>query len=107
MKTKKELNALKEKAKSVNEEMRELTDEELRQVTGGNPDCAVAHVVPIGYDYNENIDKCPVCGFNMLPIAVGKIACTIDPKFVLTANFHVNHGGKQIEKWVVSSNDNS
>ena len=36
MKTKKELNALKEEAKSVNEEMRELTDEELAQVSGGH-----------------------------------------------------------------------
>ena len=35
MKTKKELNALKEEVKSVNEEMRELTDEELAQVSGG------------------------------------------------------------------------
>ena len=37
MKTKKELNALKEEAKSVNEEMRELTDEELAQGVGGGP----------------------------------------------------------------------
>ena len=35
MKTKKEMDVLKEEAQSVNEEMRELTDEELAQVTGG------------------------------------------------------------------------
>ena len=35
MKTKKELNVLKEEVKALNEEFRELTDEELVQVTGG------------------------------------------------------------------------
>ena len=39
MKTKEELNALKEEVEAVNEKLRELTEEELEQVTGG-----VAHV---------------------------------------------------------------
>ena len=35
MKSKEELNALKEEAESVNEKLRELTPEELEQVNGG------------------------------------------------------------------------
>ena len=35
MKTKKELNALTEEAKTVSKDLRELTDDELEQVTGG------------------------------------------------------------------------
>ena len=35
MKTKEELNALKEDAEAVNEKLRELTPEELEQVNGG------------------------------------------------------------------------
>ena len=35
MKSKEELNALKEEVKNVNEKLRELTDEELAQVSGG------------------------------------------------------------------------
>ena len=35
MKTKKELNALTEEAKTVSKDLRELTDEELEQVIGG------------------------------------------------------------------------
>ncbi len=34
-KTKEELNALKKEVESVNEKIRELTEEELEQVTGG------------------------------------------------------------------------
>ena len=34
-KTKEELNALKEEVNSVNEKLHELTEEELKQVTGG------------------------------------------------------------------------
>ena len=36
MKTKEELNALKEEAETVNKKLHELTDEELEQVSGGN-----------------------------------------------------------------------
>ena len=35
MKTKEELNALKEEVEAVNEKLQELTDEEIAQVTGG------------------------------------------------------------------------
>ena len=35
MKTKKELNALKEEAETLNKKLAELTDEELAQVSGG------------------------------------------------------------------------
>ena len=35
MKSKKELNALKEKAETVNKKLAELTEDELEQVTGG------------------------------------------------------------------------
>ncbi len=37
MKTKEELNALKEEIETVNEKLHELTDEELAQVSGGFP----------------------------------------------------------------------
>ena len=36
MKTKEELNALKEEVETLNKKLAELTDEELAQVTGGN-----------------------------------------------------------------------
>ena len=42
MKTKEELNALKEEVEALNKKLHELTDEELAQVTGG------IHVHPIG-----------------------------------------------------------
>ena len=35
MKTKEELNAIKEEVENLNKELRELTEEELAQVTGG------------------------------------------------------------------------
>lgn len=35
MKTKEELNALKEEIQTLNEKLAELTEEELKQVTGG------------------------------------------------------------------------
>ena len=35
MKTAEELNALKEEAEALDEKLRELTEEELKQVTGG------------------------------------------------------------------------
>ena len=38
MKTKEELNALKEEVENVNKKLAELTDEELAQVTGGGID---------------------------------------------------------------------
>ena len=37
MKTKEELNALKEEVETVSKKLHELTDEELAQVSGGGP----------------------------------------------------------------------
>ena len=37
MKTKEELNALKEEVETLNEKLKELTEEELEQVSGGFP----------------------------------------------------------------------
>ena len=39
MKTKEELNALKERIETVSKELRALTEEELAQVTGGFSPC--------------------------------------------------------------------
>ena len=37
MKTKEELNALKQEVETVNEKLQELTEEEIAQVSGGKP----------------------------------------------------------------------
>ena len=39
MKTKEELNALKEEVKTVSKKLHELTDDELDKVVGGDEDC--------------------------------------------------------------------
>ena len=46
MKTKEELNALKEEVENVNKKLAELTDEELAQVSGGVAH-SVIHLAPI------------------------------------------------------------
>ena len=54
MKTKQELNALKEEIEILNKKLAELTEEELEQVTGGDnvrPDDSVLE--PPGHDPNE------------------------------------------------------
>ena len=51
MKTKEELNALKEEVETVSRKLHELTDEELAQVSGGveRPDFSHEHVIePVG-----------------------------------------------------------
>ena len=50
MKTKEELNALKEEVEALNKKLAELTDEELEQVVGGM------------YTTPPNRGKCPLCG---------------------------------------------
>ena len=48
MKTKEELNALKEEVEALSKKLAELTDEELAQVSGGvgpRPDPDIAHCV--------------------------------------------------------------
>ncbi len=44
-KSKEELNALKEEVEAVNEKCRELTEEELKEVTGGSMGPNVAGVI--------------------------------------------------------------
>ena len=55
MKTKKELNEIKEEIETLSRKLRELTDEELEQVTGG---CL----------YKEY-----VCGQDFIPIILGNL----------------------------------
>ena len=50
MKTKEELNALKEEVETLNEKLHELTDEELEQVTGGAYNNGLIEYTDIG-DY--------------------------------------------------------
>ena len=45
MKTKEELNALKEEVETLNEKLHELTEEELAQVSGGLSMCLAPPVV--------------------------------------------------------------
>ena len=45
MKTKEELNALKEEVETLNKKLHELTDEELAQVVGGNPHAGIPSIV--------------------------------------------------------------
>ena len=61
MKTKKELNALKNKVETVSKKWRELTEEEFAQVTGGGP---VA-----------NMPLCPQCGMEMFQTQEGYLMC--------------------------------
>ena len=51
MKTKEELNALKEEVETVNKKLAELTEEELAQVSGG--------VVPLGGFVHLLVSECP------------------------------------------------
>ena len=52
MKTKEELNALKEEVETVSKKLHELTEEELAQVSGGGE----VKKAPL------NMTKCPFCG---------------------------------------------
>ena len=49
MKTKEELNALKEEVETVSKKLHELTDEELAQVTGGYMKVPVEPAFPDAY----------------------------------------------------------
>ena len=51
MKSKEELNALKEEVEILNKKLHELTDEELAQVTGGGP----------GSNFGFGRFNCPFC----------------------------------------------
>ena len=53
MKTKEELNALKEEVEAVNEKLQELTPEELEQVTGGRFDGPIGEIVVAKFSADE------------------------------------------------------
>ena len=57
MKTKEELNALKEEVETVNRKLHELTEEELAQVTGGGK-------VPSQIYEGVTSMKCDFCGYS-------------------------------------------
>ena len=81
MKTKEELNAIKEDVETLNKKLKELTEEELNQVTGGGSEqigyaaelsaFSTAHYYcrECGYDFGENTpcarrsakEYCPNC----------------------------------------------
>ena len=64
MKTQNELNALKKELEALNEQLRELTNEELEQVTGGRRPWRrrdPADGKPTEYGVNHRI-TCPYCG---------------------------------------------
>ena len=50
MKTKEELNALKEEVETVSKKLQELTDEELAQVSGGGLPGNIKHVIELPGD---------------------------------------------------------
>ena len=55
MKSKEELNKIKEEVESINEKLQELTPEELEKVTGGSSepgqsgDCLIKGFIPLGF----------------------------------------------------------
>ena len=57
-KTKEELSTLKQEYESLNNKLKELTNEELKQVIGG------AHFIDGGdeLEYGVNYEQCPKCG---------------------------------------------
>ena len=60
MKTKEELNALKEEVETVGKKLTELTEEELEQVTGGETEGM--------RDYGVLVGHCPNCRFELRAI---------------------------------------
>lgn len=71
MKTKEELNALKEEVDTLNKKLAELNEEELEQVAGGNDDPSVKTIMKCGdcnytYEWMGNYVgryfTCPECG---------------------------------------------
>ena len=61
MKTKEKLTASKEIAEHVSRKVRELTEEELEQVSGGAPEA--------------NMPLCPQCGMEMFQTQEGYLLC--------------------------------
>ena len=61
MKTKEELNALKEEVETLNKKPRELTDEELAQVSGGSVD--PNDILVTSPAMNQGCYRCGQCTF--------------------------------------------
>ena len=59
MKTKEELNALKEEAEALNKKLSELTEDELAQVTGGRYNKDVLDTYQFAYTDIEHSDSNP------------------------------------------------
>ena len=65
MKTKEELNALKEEVETVNEKLAELTPEELEQVNGGVSRAMKGVVTAVGVVSDTSTLQCKVAGVNL------------------------------------------
>ena len=71
MKTKEELNALKEDVEALNKKkFKELTDEELAKVAGGgviyvNGQCLNMSCANYGKKFNRALQICPTCHFSL------------------------------------------
>ena len=66
MKTKEELNTLKEEVEALNKKLHELTDEELAKVAGGgviyvNGQCLNMYCADYGKKFNRALMICPTC----------------------------------------------
>ena len=63
MKTAEELTAVKEKVEAVNKKLRELSDEELAEVTGGlaRPRCGASKITVERNDVSSVAYVCDVC----------------------------------------------
>ena len=101
MKTKEELNAIKEEIEALNRKLAELTDEELEQITGGKggasgPDPTIKYVNGCGtfctnldcnwsddstsYTARTGSNRCPVCGSKVLELICGSTStCCSNP----------------------------
>ena len=64
MKTKEELNALKEEVEALNKKLAELNEEELAQVAGGGPKIIspILRLLPDFIKRNDNVCKGSVAG---------------------------------------------
>ena len=57
MKTKEELNALKEEVETLNKKLAELSEDELKQITGGQ------NVMPVIFAGTKEVDEQIISGF--------------------------------------------
>ena len=62
MKTKEELNALKEEVETVSRKLHELTEKELAQVSGGDISPSGAHIVENPNDVHLTVEGYPAVG---------------------------------------------